>query len=255
MDALSFDFDRVMALWPRLHSRLRELARNPLSAYEVIRLAEKRVAQGVTLARALKADTRVSSLPKVAQRKIFSAAREDLAGQARGSVDLLGVKSIKTLDELLQDFRVGDPDLATTAFEAGENLRPEFKRVGHIFVSRHTESTDAQVEEIVDRLEKRGLDCWYASRNVISDWHAETLEAAETCSEGVLLLTRAALFAPYVSAEAKIIINSGRRMLTLLMEPNVRPRDINMALENWQFHRWYENSDAALESLIGALGS
>ncbi len=253
MNAREFDIDRVRALWPRLHEVLLACLRKPLQAYDVIRLAEKGIAQGLTTASALKADRRVSTLAKSTQRQIVAAAKEDVHGQACGSGDLLGPYLAKSLDELLQEIRSGDPDLATSAFEAGEELRPKFGRIGHIFVSRHTESTNDCVEDVVARLEMRGLDCWYASRNAPGDWHCQTLAAAETCTEGLLLLTREALDAPYVSAEAKIIIEAGRPMFTLLMEPGVRPRDVNMALENWQHHRWYENPDAAMEGLIAAI--
>jgi hypothetical protein len=253
MTTRDFDIDRVMAIWPRLHGCLILRVRNPIQAYEIIRLMEKGLGRGLTIATTLKSDRRISVLSKAAQRHLVAAAKEDVLGQAAGSGDLLGSFLSRTLDDLLQEIRSGDPHAATTAFEAGEDIRPAFRSVGHIFVSRHAESTNAHVVNVVERLEMRGLDCWYASRNVLSDWHGETLEAAETCGEGLLLLTREAASAPYVSAEAKIIIGAGRRMLTLVMEPGVRPRDVNMALENWQHHNWYQNPDAAMEALIAAI--
>lgn len=251
--AYQLDIDRVLALWPRLHSTLCRLLINPTQACDVIRCAEKRIAQGESAGRALKRDKRISSLPRSNQQQIGVAAREDVRRISRGSADLLGPMLPQTLDEILQEIRSTSARLATTAFEAKEELRPRFGRVGHLFVSRHTESTEQFVGPLVDDLECGGFDCWYASRNVVTDWHPEIKEAAETCAEGVLLLTSEALSSPYVFAETNIVIGAGKRMLTLVMEADVRPRDLNIALENWQYYDWYKDPAKAMERIKLAL--
>ncbi|MEQ1709522.1 MAG: toll/interleukin-1 receptor domain-containing protein [Terricaulis sp.] len=251
------DIDRVASVWVRFYAFLAQDVRTAMRAYEIVRALEKRLAAGMKLAAAIKAEKRLGCLSKADLKTARAAVAEDWTRLREGQADLLGPRLIKSLDDLLAEIRSSAPESATSSFEAGEEIRPRFRTVSPIFISHATLETTGDAKRLADALELRGLSCWFAPRNIPEGarWSEELRTAAESCGDMVLLLSRAALGSPYIFAEVDVAISAGKRVFVFHTEPGLDARDINIALNNWQHFNWFEGPDAAIEALIRLLGA
>lgn len=70
-----------------------------------------------------------------------------------------------------------------------------------VFVSYHTETARDVAKAVVDKLERRGLRCWYAPRDEAGDFAESIVDAIDCCSVFVVLLNESACKSKHVGRE------------------------------------------------------
>lgn len=85
--------------------------------------------------------------------------------------------------------------------------RKDIKMQIDVFISYHTETSLHIVEGIVNKLEARGIRCWYAPRNAEGAYASSIAKAINSCAIFLLILNRPASQSVHVLNEIDIVCN------------------------------------------------
>jgi hypothetical protein len=226
--------NRLSARWARLRDFLIQHPELAFRTYDILHALDARVADGLALARAMRADARLTRLEQREWRNAHRAATEDWRSIRAGKLDLLGRNLTARLGH--SDSPLSAPNTATTSFEAEEDLRPRFASVEDDFISHHTETMGVGAVHLANALEARGRSCFVAQRNIArpQDWNDVLLPAIRSCREFLLLMNRAAASSKRVKGEVHVAVESGRRVVAVVLEENVGVENFDVGLKATQ---------------------
>ena len=107
------------------------------------------------------------------------------------------------------------------------------------------------VKHLAGYLEKRGLETWYAPRNIPpgSDWPRAIPPAIEKCAAFVLLFSKKADESKNVLKELTLAHKYEKPVFWLRLE-DIEPKDLTYFLSDNQWLDWLDKRDEALEELV-----
>ncbi len=124
-----------------------------------------------------------------------------------------------------------------------------------VFISHVAEDRKA-ASDIVQKLERRGLECWIAPRNIQpgKPYDDEIVEAIETCRAMLLIFSEGCNGNDYIRRELTLA-GEARKLIIPFRIQNAEPRG-GLRARLVDLHRIdaFEGQDAAIEELIEALG-
>ncbi|MEY4762681.1 MAG: hypothetical protein RLZZ200_2537 [Pseudomonadota bacterium] len=115
-----------------------------------------------------------------------------------------------------------------------------------VFIS-HASQDAAVAMAVVRALERAGLTCWIAPRDVVPGAHyaGEIVRAINECSLVVLVLSAQSVVSPHVGKELERATSKRRPIIALRMDEAVLPHDFEYFLSESQ---WIEAGAAGIES-------
>jgi 6-phosphogluconolactonase/glucosamine-6-phosphate isomerase/deaminase len=124
-----------------------------------------------------------------------------------------------------------------------------------VFISYHS-SRQRTVEHVATYLSKRGIDSWYAARDITSgtDWDTSITEGLSQCDALILLFCAQADASRHVKREIHLADQSHIPIHWLRLE-RVEPQNLSYYLGTTQWIDWLDERDITLESLVKALDS
>lgn len=122
-----------------------------------------------------------------------------------------------------------------------------------IFIS-HATDDHAVAEQVCELLEKRGLRCWIAPRNVSAGavWDEAILDAIEQSRTFLLLLSTHSNESSYVKNEVNRAFSEGKPIITFRLEDVLPGRSLQLYLAR---HHWMDAFPAPLEPRVEQLGA
>ena len=123
-----------------------------------------------------------------------------------------------------------------------------------IFISYSTVDT-VQAETVRNVLEKNGLSCWMAPRDIPggSNYTKEIPIAIRNCKVFVLILSSNAQSSHWVLKELDSAVNCGKVILPFMLEDCVLNDEFNFLLTGAQRYAAYQKTAEAMETLIGRI--
>ena len=123
-----------------------------------------------------------------------------------------------------------------------------------VFISYSTVDT-AQAETVRNVLEKNGLSCWMAPRDIPggSNYTKEIPIAIRNCKVFVLILSKNAQGSHWVLKELDSAVNSGKVILPFMLEDCALNDEFNFLLTGAQRYAAYQKKAEAMETLIGRI--
>ena len=120
-----------------------------------------------------------------------------------------------------------------------------------IFISYSTKD-QAQAETVRDILEKNGIPCWMAPRDIPggSNYTKEIPVAIRSCQVFVLVLSDNAQSSPWVLKELDMAVNCGKVILPFMLEDCQLNDEFNFLLTGAQRYAAYQKKAEAMENLI-----
>lgn len=76
-----------------------------------------------------------------------------------------------------------------------------------VFISYHHDSSAQLVEHIVQALEREGIECWYAPRDVTSKYAGDIVRAIDECKIFLLIMNRYSTCSEHVLNEIDCAFN------------------------------------------------
>jgi hypothetical protein len=125
-----------------------------------------------------------------------------------------------------------------------------------VFISYSTVDT-VQAETVRNVLEKNGLSCWMAPRDIPggSNYSKEIPVAIRNCKIFVLVLSKNAQSSHWVLKELDSAVNAGKVILPFMVEDCALNDEFNFLLTGAQRYAAYQKKAEAMEILIGRLRS
>jgi hypothetical protein len=123
-----------------------------------------------------------------------------------------------------------------------------------VFISYST--VDAvQAETVRNVLEKNGLSCWMAPRDIPggSNYTKEIPIAIRNCKVFVLILSKNAQSSHWVLKELDSAVNCGKVILPFMLEDCILNDEFNFLLTGAQRYAAYQKKAEAMETLIGRI--
>ncbi len=122
---------------------------------------------------------------------------------------------------------------------------------GHIFVSYRSEDKDA-AERICSGLERAGVPCWIAPRDIPagSEWATAIVEAIQSCRAFVMVLSSNSKNAKQISREAELADRQGVPIITFRVEDVQPPTGLMYFLGNVQ---WLDGFGSQFDSALAQL--
>lgn len=123
-----------------------------------------------------------------------------------------------------------------------------------VFISYST--VDAvQAETVRNVLEKNGLSCWMAPRDIPggSNYTKEIPIAIRNCKVFVLILSKNAQSSRWVLKELDSAVNCGKVILPFMLEDCILNDEFNFLLTGAQRYAAYQKKAEAMETLIGRI--
>jgi serine/threonine-protein kinase len=123
--------------------------------------------------------------------------------------------------------------------------------MSHIFISYAT-GDQAVAMEVCALLEARGSKCWIAPRDVVAGkvWDEAILDAIESASGFLLVLSSAANASPFVKNEVNRAFSLGKPILTFRVEDVQPGRSLELYLAR---HHWTEGFSGRIEDRVAEL--
>lgn len=123
-----------------------------------------------------------------------------------------------------------------------------------IFISYSTVDA-ANAETVRNVLEKNGLSCWMAPRDIPggSNYTKEIPIAIRNCKVFVLVLSKNAQSSQWVLKELDSAVNCGKVILPFMLEECVLNDEFNFLLTGAQRYAAYQKKAEAMETLIGRI--
>lgn len=123
-----------------------------------------------------------------------------------------------------------------------------------IFISYSTVDT-ASAETVRNVLEKNGLSCWMAPRDIPggSNYTKEIPIAIRNCKVFVLILSKHAQGSQWVLKELDSAVNCGKVILPFMLEDCILNDEFNFLLTGAQRYAAYQKKAEAMETLIGRI--
>ncbi len=112
-----------------------------------------------------------------------------------------------------------------------------------------------QAETVRNVLEKNGLSCWMAPRDIPggSNYTKEIPIAIRNCKVFVLILSGNAQSSPWVLKELDSAVNCGKVILPFMLEDCALNDEFNFLLTGAQRYSAYQKKAEAMETLIGRI--
>ena len=123
-----------------------------------------------------------------------------------------------------------------------------------VFISYSTVDA-AQAETVRNVLEKNGLSCWMAPRDIPggSNYTKEIPIAIRNCKVFVLILSKNAQGSHWVLKELDSAVNCGKVILPFMLEDCILNDEFNFLLTGAQRYAAYQKKAEAMETLIGRI--
>ena len=123
-----------------------------------------------------------------------------------------------------------------------------------VFISYSTVDT-VQAETVRNVLEKNGLSCWMAPRDIPggSNYTKEIPIAIRNCKVFVLILSKNAQGSHWVLKELDSAVNCGKVILPFMLEDCILNDEFNFLLTGAQRYAAYQKKAEAMETLIGRI--
>lgn len=123
-----------------------------------------------------------------------------------------------------------------------------------IFISYSTKD-QLQAETVRDILEKNGIPCWMAPRDIPggSNYTKEIPSAIRGCQVFVLILSQNSQNSPWVLKELDSAVNCGKVILPFMLEEFQLRDEFNFLLTGAQRYAAYQKKAEALEALISRI--
>lgn len=123
-----------------------------------------------------------------------------------------------------------------------------------IFISYSTKD-QAQAETVRDILEKNGIPCWMAPRDIPggSNYTKEIPIAIRSCQVFVLILSQNSQSSHWVLKELDAAVNCGKVILPFMLEDCQLNDEFNFLLTGAQRYSAYQKKAEALEALISRI--
>lgn len=123
-----------------------------------------------------------------------------------------------------------------------------------IFISYSTKD-QLQAETVRDILEKNGIVCWMAPRDIPggSNYTKEIPSAIRGCQVFVLILSQNSQNSPWVLKELDSAVNCGKVILPFMLEEFQLRDEFNFLLTGAQRYAAYQKKAEALEALISRI--
>ncbi len=125
-----------------------------------------------------------------------------------------------------------------------------------IFISYSTLDT-ASAETVRNVLEKNGLSCWMAPRDIPggSNYTKEIPLAIRNCKVFVLILSQNAQSSHWVLKELDSAVNCGKVILPFMLDDCILNDEFNFLLTGAQRYAAYQKKAEVMQSLIGRIRS
>ena len=123
-----------------------------------------------------------------------------------------------------------------------------------VFIS-YSSNDLAQAETVRNVLEKNGLSCWMAPRDIPggSNYTKEIPIAIRNCKVFVLILSKSAQGSHWVLKELDSAVNSGKVILPFMLEDCALNDEFNFLLTGAQRYSAYQKKAEAMETLISRI--
>ena len=123
-----------------------------------------------------------------------------------------------------------------------------------VFISHHSESAGDVALHVAQYLERHGIDCWVAPRDILpgEDWDAGVVRGLTSSGALVLLFSKQADDSKYVKRELMIAEDEELLVLPLRLEA-VKPTALRLLLASPQWIDWMDRRDATLDRLVTRL--
>jgi len=124
-------------------------------------------------------------------------------------------------------------------------------QAGRVFISYASQDA-ADASRICSALEKAGLPCWIAPRDVRAGtpYAAAIVEAITACRMMVLVLTKSAIDSPHVLREVERASSKTRPVLSIRLDSAQLPPELEYFLSA---NQWLEASGGAIDPVLPAL--
>lgn len=124
----------------------------------------------------------------------------------------------------------------------------------NVFIS-YSSKDIAQAQTVRDVLEKNGIACWMAPRDIPggSNYTREIPIAIRGCQVFVLMLSRNAQSSPWVLKELDSAVNSGKVIMPFMLEDCKLNDEFNFLLTGAQRYTAYQKKMEALETLVNRI--
>jgi len=139
-------------------------------------------------------------------------------------------------------------------------MQPRFARMAHklcepsLFISHATEDYQPALE-IVDKIERRGLSCWIAPRDVLAGkpYRDEIADAIERCRAMLVVFSEHCNSSMWVPREVAVADDAGKTIITLRVEDAQPKRGLKLCLANLQRVDAFSAPEQAIEEVMRAV--
>lgn len=120
-----------------------------------------------------------------------------------------------------------------------------------VFIS-YSSKEARQANEIVDALEKQGIECWIAPRNIRvgSNYTKDIPSAIRECPCFLLVLSRNSQDSKWVNKELTRAINQDKRIMPLLIEDFSVSEGFEFLLEDVQTRPYYQTKEQTMREVL-----
>jgi hypothetical protein len=120
-----------------------------------------------------------------------------------------------------------------------------------LFVSHHSRADGEFAQGLVATLEAIGVQCWIAPRDIKpgTNWNHSIMRAVSECRSMIVLVSSASLESEFVQAEVQRALNLRKRVVPIILAPNLTYTDLDARLEVRQRVDWYIDPDHALNAI------
>ena len=120
-----------------------------------------------------------------------------------------------------------------------------------VFIS-HSSKDASQVNEIVETLERQGIECWIAPRDIRvgSNYTKDIPSAIQECPFFLLVLSRQSQKSQWFNKELTHAINQNKRIFPLIIEEFTLDEGISFQLVNIQTCSYYQEKETSMGKLM-----
>jgi len=119
-----------------------------------------------------------------------------------------------------------------------------------VFVSYHSDSSRAIADLLVQKMERSGVICWYAPRNVQEKYGRDIMDAIQGCSIFVVLLNKAASESDFVLDEIAEAKQSKRKIIVLQLTDETFSKESSLYLKRHHWVKVTESLDQAIDEVV-----
>lgn len=252
------DVDRRRVLFPRTHKILIQIF--PVHWDRILADIEAAVSRGTPAVSIYKSIPALRGLPHDVRRPLISCIAGDRREIVRKQQSFLTKLYEVTLDQLLGEASFADDSVAVEKLiDDGKILAKveAFRRCKpFVFISHHSNSSRRCAEAVAEGLERHGVSCWVAPRNIPKGkkWNKYVYEAAQRCAAIVVLLNDEAMQSDKVHGEVQVAL---RRAITpfVVRTGNLDPASVDIGLAAYQYFEWDEVGRTNYGALVSLLKS